>query len=147
MKGLTHNDTRGCNISRLILLKLFALIVSFCLVSFGAASAENVTLPGSENYTANDGDVLTGSTSGTVTITDGAEITLSGASINSGIICEGSAAIILDGENSVTGTTFMAGIQVGGEGTTLTIKGDGSLTAAGGTQSAGIGDKPRPLRV
>ncbi len=33
----------------------------------------------------------------------------------------------------------MAGIQVGGENTTLTIKGEGSLTATGGDQSAGVG--------
>ena len=32
-----------------------------------------------------------------------------------------------------------AGIQIGGEGTTLTIRGNGSLTATGGSQSAGIG--------
>ncbi len=90
-------------------------------------------------YTAKDGDVLTGSTDGTVTIEHGASITLSDVTINGGIVCEGTATIILVGENSVTGQFDNAGIQVGGEGTTLTIKGNGSLTANGGYGGAGIG--------
>ena len=106
-------------------------------------------LSGSESYTAQDGDVLTGSTSGTVTIADSANITLNNATINGGIVCEGSATITLVGTNSVTGlsrnlydpnnTYNSAGIQIGGEGTTLTIRGNGSLTATGGSLSAGIG--------
>ena len=103
------------------------------------AWAADVTLPGSDNYTANDGDVLTGSTSGTVTIAADAKITLSGVTITGGIVCDGSATITLAGTNSVTGAYLKAGIQIGGSGTTLTIKGDGSLTANGGSQSAGIG--------
>ena len=97
------------------------------------------TLSGSDNYTAQDGDVLTGSTSGTVTIADNAKITLSDVTITGGIVCEGTADITLVGTNSVTGASPKAGIQVGGSGTTLTIKGNGSLTANGGSQSAGIG--------
>ena len=103
------------------------------------AWAQDVTLPSSDNYTANDGEVLTGSTDGTVTIAAGAKITLSDATINGGIVCAGTAEITLVGTNSVTGADYMAGIQVGGSATTLTIKGDGSLTANGGDQSAGIG--------
>ena len=103
------------------------------------AWAQDVTLPSSDNYTANDGKVLTGSTDGTVTIADGAKITLSGATINGGIVCAGTAEITLVGTNSVTGADYMAGIQVGGSGTTLTIRGNGSLTATGGYKSAGIG--------
>ena len=99
----------------------------------------NKTLSGSENYEANDGDVLTGSTSGTVTIVTDAKITLSDVTITGGIICEGTATITLVGTNSVTGASPKAGIQVGGSGTTLSIKGNGSLTANGGSQSAGIG--------
>ena len=99
----------------------------------------NKTLSGSESYTANDGAVLTGSTSGTVTIANNAKITLSDVTITGGIVCSGTAEITLVGTNSVTGATNMAGIQVGGSGTTLTIKGNGSLTANGGNQSAGIG--------
>ena len=99
----------------------------------------NKTLSGSESYTANDGDVLTGSTSGTVTIADNAKITLSDVTITGGIVCAGTAEITLVGTNSVTGASQKAGIQVGGSGTTLTIKGNGSLTANGGGDSAGIG--------
>ena len=99
----------------------------------------NKTLSGSESYTANDGDVLTGSTSGTVTIASGANVTLSDVTITGGIVCAGTAEITLVGTNSVTGASNKAGIQVGGSGTTLTIKGNGSLTANGGNQSAGIG--------
>ena len=99
----------------------------------------NKTLSGSDNYTANDGAVLTGSTSGTVTIADNAKITLSDVTITGGIVCEGTADITLVGTNSVTGASQKAGIQVGGSGTTLTIKGNGSLTANGGGNSAGIG--------
>ncbi|MBP3775715.1 MAG: hypothetical protein J6I37_01875 [Prevotella sp.] len=86
-----------------------------------------------------DGDILTGSIRHTVTIADGANITLNNATISGSIVCEGSATITLVGTNSVTGAYNKAGIQVGGSGTTLTIRGDGSLTANGEDWSAGIG--------
>ena len=98
-----------------------------------------VVMSGSGNYNVQDGDYLAGSTSGTVTIADGASITLSNVTIGSGITCDGTATITLVGNNSVTGAHEKAGIQVGGSGTTLTIRGDGSLTAKGGHRSAGIG--------
>ena len=104
---------------------IFTLGDSYCVIS--------------GNYTAVDGDVLTGSTNGTVTIADGDKITLNGVTINGGIVCEGDAEITLTGTNSVTAPDNKAGIQVGGEGTTLTIKGDGSLAATGGEGAAGIG--------
>ena len=91
------------------------------------------------DFTVVDGNVLTGSTSHTVTIANGASITLNDATITGGIVCAGTAEITLVGTNSVTGASYKAGIQVGGSGTTLTIKGNGSLTANGGEQSAGIG--------
>lgn len=92
------------------------------------------------DFTAIEGDVLTGSTSHTVTIADGAGITLSGATISGGIVCAGSAEITLVGTNNVSNTRYSsAGIQIGGSGTTLTINGDGTLTANGGTDAAGIG--------
>ena len=81
----------------------------------------------------------TGTISETVTLSDGANITLNNATITGGIVCEGSATITLVGTNSVTGATQKAGIQIGGSGTTLTIRGEGSLSATGGNQSAGIG--------
>ena len=92
------------------------------------------------DFTVVDGDVLTGSTSHTVTIANNAKITLSNATISGGIVCDGTAEITLVGTNSVSNTWYSsAGIQIGGSGTTLTIKGDGSLTATGGSQAAGIG--------
>ena len=91
------------------------------------------------NFTAENGDVLTGTTDKTVTIAEGASITLSGATINGGIVCTGTATITLTGTNSVTGAYSKAGIQIGSSGTMLTIKGDGSLTATGGEGGAGIG--------
>jgi uncharacterized repeat protein (TIGR02543 family) len=91
------------------------------------------------DFNAIEGDVLTGSTSGTLTIADGAGITLSGATITGGIVCSGTATITLVGTNSTTGKYGKAGIQIGGSGTTLTINGDGSLAATGGSAAAGIG--------
>jgi len=89
-------------------------------------------LSGSESYTAQDGDVLTGSTSGTVTIANNAKITLSDATITYGIIREGNATITLVGTNNVSvpylvAAYGLAGIQVGPANTTLTIRGNGSL--------------------
>ena len=101
--------------------------------------AADVTVTADVAQSNADGDILTGSVRHTVTITNGASITLSDATITGSIVCEGSATITLVGTNSVSGATFKAGIQIGGSGTTLTINGDGSLTANGGSQSAGIG--------
>ena len=94
-----------------------------------------------DNYTATDGDVLSGTASGkTVTIPAGATVTLNGVNISSGSInCAGDATMILLGSNSVTATDFYAAIKIGGSGTTLTITGSGSLTAQGGLEAAGIG--------
>ena len=104
------------------------------------------------DFTAVDGNILIGSTSHTVTIANNATITLSDVTITGGIVCAGTAEITLVGTNSVTGfsrfdpninaTRYTAGIQVGGSGTTLTIKGNGSLTANGALHSAGIGLSP-----
>ena len=101
--------------------------------------AADVTVTADVAQSNVDGDILTGSVRHTVTIVDGASITLNNATISGSIVCEGSATITLVGTNSVSGATFKAGIQIGGSGTTLTIRGDGSLTANGGSQSAGIG--------
>jgi len=122
-------------------MKIKNLFVFFAMLTLyvSTASAGNITLSGSKNYTAQNGDVLTGSTSGTVTIANNAKITLSDVTITGGIICEGNATITLVGNNNVTGKFYYAGVQVGGSGTTLTIKGDGSLTATGGDYAAGIG--------
>ena len=94
-------------------------------------------------YTAKDGDILYGSTQYQVTIEDGATVTLHNASISRtndglGILCKGNATIILSDSNYVKGKGSNPGIQPGGTGTLLTIRGDGKLVAQGGT-GAGIG--------
>ena len=98
-----------------------------------------------ENYTASDGDELTCITSYTVYIADGATVTLNSATITGGIVCNGSATIILAGENNVNASQAdddsAAGIRIGGENTTLIIKGEGSLTVEGKYEDAGIGAK------
>ena len=116
-----------------------AMLLLVMMLTATTAWATDKTLSGSESYTAQNGDVLTGSTSGTVTIASGANVTLSDVTITGGIVCAGTAEITLVGTNSVSGATNKAGIEIGGSGTTLTIRGEGSLTANGGYQSAGIG--------
>ena len=93
-------------------------------------------------YTAQNGETLTGSGSQPISIAAGASITLKDATINGGLAiqCSGAATINLEGTNSVkSNTKEKAGIQAGGEGTTLTIQGEGSLTATGAENGAGIG--------
>ena len=102
------------------------------------------------DYEAQDGDVLTGTLGGNykITIADGATVTLSGAVINgtsnasykwAGLTLAGDGTIILSGENSVKGFyEDYPGIFVP-ENKTLTIQGDGSLTASRNGYGAGIG--------
>ena len=102
------------------------------------------------DYTAQDGDKLTGTLSGNkkITIADGATVTLSGAVINgtsniyykwAGLTLAGDGTIILSGENTVKGFyEDYPGIFVP-ENKTLTIQGDGSLTASSNGYGAGIG--------
>lgn len=100
-----------------------------------------------------DGDKIggTGGNKTHVTIADGAVVKLCGVDITTittgissiqwaGITCLGDATIILeDGTtNAVKGGYHSAGITVP-EGHTLTIKGNGSLTATGDSSAAGIG--------
>lgn len=113
------------------------------------------------NYTASNGDVLTGTLPAAyrVIIPDGATVTLSNATIAYGtdngasITCAGNATIILSGTNNLSvpgglddpmdpGSAHMNGypaILVGGTGTKLTITGSGTLNAVGGYIAAGIG--------
>lgn len=79
-----------------------------------------------------------------ISIPDGATVTLNGISISSGIVCVGTATIILaDGSENTVESAYNAGITAGGAGTLLTIRGekldDGKLTAKGAIESAGIG--------
>ncbi|MBR0224111.1 MAG: hypothetical protein IJL93_07555 [Bacteroidales bacterium] len=107
------------------------------------------------SYTAQDGDVLTGTLDGatqpySISIAEGATVTLSGVTINgsdntscdwAGITCKGDAAIVLaDGTtNTVKGFyQFYPGIQPA-IGKALTIKGTGTLNASSNGRGAGIG--------
>ena len=102
------------------------------------------------NYTAQNGETLTGTLASNVkiSIADGATVTLNNVTINgtndsnykwAGITCLGDATIILSGTNTVTGFyNEYPGIYVP-EGNTVTIKGSGSLTASSNGYGAGIG--------
>ncbi|MBQ7221388.1 MAG: hypothetical protein IJS28_10450 [Synergistaceae bacterium] len=103
-----------------------------------------------ENYTAQDGDTLTGKlgANAKISIADGATVTIKDVTINgvddqsckwAGLNCLGDATIILEGTNSVKGFhSYSPGIHVV-EGKTLTIKGSGSLYASSTGWAAGIG--------
>ena len=102
------------------------------------------------NYTAQNGETLTGTLASNVkiSIADGATVTLNNVTINgtndidygwAGITCLGDATIILSGTNTVKGFhSEYPGIYVP-EGKKLTIKGSGSLTASSNGYGAGIG--------
>ena len=105
----------------------------------------------SGDYVAQNGDVLTGTLAGnySIDIANDATVTLYYANINGsgtlsgkypGIDCLGNATIILKGTNVVKGLgADYPGIFNGNATTTLTIQGDGSLTATGHGEGAGIG--------
>ena len=100
--------------------------------------------------TVEDGYTVTGTLGANVkiSIADGATVTLDGVTINgvsdysyawAGITCLGDATIILSGTNTVKGFyEDYPGIFVP-ENKTLTIQGDGSLTASSNGYGAGIG--------
>ena len=102
------------------------------------------------NYTAQNGDILTGELKGNykISISDGATVTLNDATIEgtnnenydwAGITCEGNATIYLSGTNSVKGFwENYPGIYVP-VNKTVTILGTGSLTASSNGWGAGIG--------
>ncbi len=104
-----------------------------------------------ENTTFSDGAILSGILGANVkiSIAAGATVTLRDVTINgiasgysypwAGINCEGNATLILKGTNKVKGFhSCYPGIHVT-EGSTLTIRGDGSLTASSNGSGAGIG--------
>ena len=104
----------------------------------------------SEDYVAQDGDMLTSPLKEKykISIAQGATVTLSNVYIDGGITCLGDATIILadDMNNTVNGLDEgQPGIQAGGMGTTLTIRGEknstGKLSATGGIGAAGIGSR------
>ena len=100
-----------------------------------------------QDYEAKNGDVLTGTPGNSirVSIAAGATVTLQDVNINAdnlvypGIKCQGSATLILVGNNVVNGRhQDYAGIYPGPAGSTLTIQGNGSLSASSGA-APGIG--------
>ena len=123
------------------LLFIFALL---CMVAQGAWAQRVVNLSTlTDNYVAQDGDVLTGAFPEWeyyISITDGATVTLSNIKLDSSIECLGDATIILaDGtENTIFGCE-KPGIYGTKKNTTITIKGTGSLYVKGDNYCAGIG--------
>lgn len=94
------------------------------------------------DYTATDGQVLTGSTSFQVTIASGATVTLSGVTITADrpMLCNGDAIIILaDGTTNTLTASVGVGLQAYHQ-KTLTIRGTGTLNAKGAIYSPGIGN-------
>ena len=101
------------------------------------------------DYTAQDGDILTGTLGSNVkiSIADGAKVTLKDVTINgvndysyqwAGITCAGDATISLEGTNTLKGFYHhYPGIYVP-VGKTLTIEGEGSLNASS-DDASGIG--------
>lgn len=121
-------------------------------VSWKMTQGVRVRLAGlTGDYTAQDGDVLTGTLGSNVkiSIADGATVTLKDVNINgsgtwtsgnyAGITCAGDATITLEGTNTVKGFYIdNPGIYVP-EDNTLIIQGSGSLEATGRVDGAGIG--------
>ena len=106
----------------------------------------------SSDYTAQDGEVLTGTLANCVSIlvANGATVTLKDASINadntlydyykrSGITCNGDATLVLEGINYVHPVGEGGASIYVPQNYTLTIQGDGTLYADGSTGGAGIG--------
>lgn len=108
----------------------------------GTAASHDIYIP--DVTTLSAGGITVGST---ITIADGATFTLSWTTLNvtsgPGIQCIGDATIILDGTNVTTTAEYFPAILPGGSGTTLTIRGSGSVTATGGQYAAGIGTGSR----
>ena len=102
------------------------------------------------NYTAQDGEVLTGTLGGNykISIADGATVTLNGIAINgvddgnsrwAGITCVGDATIVLESGTTNTVKGFAdSGIYVSNN-KTLRIRGDGQLNVSAHDQKCGIG--------
>ena len=122
--------------------KLMLAAVAATLLCLGARAATIDLSTLTENFTAQDGDVLTGTAPVDIKlfVSDGATVTLANATHNyathlgnaGGIDCKGDAIVMLVGDNNMSGLT---GIYVP-SGKTLTIRGLGTLTASGTT---GIG--------
>ena len=134
---------------------LLALLCAIAQVAWAydnevSINSGNVTVPGGEHW------LVTGSGktyANTITLGDGATVTLSNVDIDSdrddlrkaAISCQGSATVILaEGtDNLLYGDDNCSALQAGPEGSTLTIQGasTGTLRANGGHCAAGIGGR------
>lgn len=137
-------------------------IYPIAVKTFKVVDVSTLTIPDGEHsvgYTAQNGDMLTGTIANYVfiSIAENANVALKNLTIdyeapsgsnyyllNPGITCIGNATIILEGTNKVKAfESDFPGIRTATNGSandyTLTIKGDGSLEAIGGTNGAGIG--------
>ena len=127
------------------LLFIFALL---CAVAQGAWAQRVVDLSTlTEEYEAQDGDVLTGYTKEKLYIVDGATVTFSNLTVfrkgSWSVVCRGDACIILaEGTmNTVKANGTAISMSFNPE-KTLTIKGTGSLHAESLSDGAGIGCDP-----
>ncbi len=130
--------------------KLLATIVVAVCAAFTASAAKIDLSTVTANKTLANGDVAYGTLGANVkvSIAVGATVTISNAVINgvdnsnynwAGITCNGNATIIVKGVNTVKGFyDVKPGIHVPW-GSTLTILGDGRLTASSNGSGAGIG--------
>lgn len=141
-KAVTGKTYAADNIYNLGLKMTDASEVSLARVSEGAEI--NVSNGQTITGTLTDGDEFL--TYATITIEDGAIVTLKNVEINpggdlnidiSGITCAGNATIILEGTNTVKGFG-RSGIEVK-SGNTLTILGTGTLNASGHNEYSGAG--------
>lgn len=130
--------------------------------TFKVVDISTLTIPeghSSDNYTAQNGEMLTGTIANNVliSIAENATVTLKNLTIdyekpsgsnfyfhNPGITCIGNATIILEGTNKVKAFEgdfpgISAATNISNNDYTLTIKGDGSLEAIGQMGGAGIG--------
>jgi hypothetical protein len=133
-------------------------IYPIAVKTFKVVDVSTLTIPDGENYvgyTAQNGDMLTGTIANIVliSIAANANVALKNLTIdykappgsyfyfhNPGITCIGNATIILEGTNKVKAfRDNFPGISAATNNSTLTIKGDGSLEAIGQMGGAGIG--------
>ena len=133
-------------------------IYPIAVKTFKVVDVSTLTIPEGENaveYTAQNGDMLTGTIANRVRIciAANANVALKNLTIDykappgsnypfhiPGITCIGNATIILEGTNKVKAFEGdWPGISAATNNSTLTIKGDGSLEAIGQMGGAGIG--------
>ena len=129
----------------MVLAMFFAILPAVTLTAYAEETTVDLSAL-TEAYTAQDGEILTGTLGGNykITIASGATVTLDTVTINcnkdAGLTCNG-ATLILKGKNTVRSSAEeYPGILVA-DYSRLTISGDGSLDVYGATNAAGIGGR------